>query len=195
MLEWFNALDSFEKVYWLIAIPATLVFLFVLITTFIGGDVDTDVDVDMDMDADADMDGGAGFQFITFKNLVGFFTIFAWTGIACVRSGMGTGLTIVISVICGLLMMTAMATLYYFLTRLVEDGTMRMKNAIGRTGEVYLPIKGNNGGFGKVQITIQGSLHEIQAVTEDEEDLPVGTVVKVKNVIDNHILLVTKNLS
>ncbi len=190
MLDWFNGLELFEKIYWYFAIPSSLAFLFVLATTFLGGDMDVDGDVDMDTDAD-----GAGFQFITFKNLVGFFTVFSWTGIACIRSGMSTAMVIIISVICGLIMMTLMATLFYFLTRLIEDGSMRMKNAIGRTGEVYLPIKANNGGFGKVQISIQGSVHEIQAVTEDEEDLSVGTVVKVKGVIDNHILLVTKNLN
>lgn len=192
MLDWFNGLGLFEKIYWFFAIPSSLIFLFVLVSSFFGGDLE--VDSEMDMDADTDVDGG-GFHFITFKNLVGFFTIFAWTGIGCIRAGMSTGMVLFVSVLCGLIMMTLMATLFYFLTRLVEDGSMKMSNAIGRTGEVYLPIKAKNGGFGKVQLSIQGSVHEIQAVTEDEDDLPVGTVVKVTKVIDNHILLVTKKLS
>ncbi len=194
MVEWFNGLETFEKVYWIFAIPSSLIFLIILVTTFLGGDTDLD-GADMDMDADGDMDSGSGFHFFTFKNLIGFFTIFSWSGLGCIHSGYGTMPTIIISTICGLIMMLAMASLFYFLMRMVEDGTMRMSNAIGRTGEVYLPIKARNGGFGKVQINIQGSIHEIQAVTEDEEDLSVGTVVKVVKVIDNHILLVTNNLS
>lgn len=193
MLEWFSSLELFERIYWIFAFPSTIVFLVIMVMTFIGGDTDMG-DADMDTGADAD-DAGAGFQFFTFKNLVGFFLIFSWSGIACVRSGFGDTAVIVISVICGLLMMVAMSSLFYFMSRLVEDGTMRLTNAIGRTGEVYLPIKGSNGGFGKVQMNIQGSIHEIQAVTRDEEDIPVGTVVKVTDVIDNHILLVTRKLS
>lgn len=184
MIEWFNQKELFEQIYWVIAIPSSLIFLFIMITTFIGGDVETD----------GDSDGEMGFQFFTFKNLVGFFTIFSWVGIGCIKSGYSTGLVIIVSFICGLLMMAAMATLFYFMTKLVEDGTMKMSNAIGRTGSVYLPIKAKNGGFGKVQINIQGATHELQAMTNDEEDLVVGTIVQVEKIIDNSILVVTGNI-
>ena len=190
-MDWFNGMELFEKIYWMIAVPASLIFLVVLITTFVGGDVDG---ADVDMDADGDMDG-AGFQFFTFKNLVGFFTIFSWSGLACINSGYSSTVVLTVSIVSGLAMMIAMSSLFYFMTRLVEDGTMKMENAIGRTGEVYLPIKANNSGFGKVQINIQGSIHEIRSVTNDGEDLVVGTVVKVVEVIDNHILVVTNKLS
>ena len=188
MIEWFNSKELFEQIYWIFAIPSSLIFIFILVSTFTGGDVEIDGDVD------GDMDGEIGFQFFTFKNLIGFFTIFSWVGIGCIRSGYSTGAVLIISILCGLLMMTAMATLFYFMTKLVEDGTMKMKNAIGRTGSVYLPIKAKNGGFGKVQINIQGATHEIQSMTNDENDLVVGTIVQVEKVIDNSILVVTSNI-
>lgn len=192
MTEWFNSMELFEKIYWIFAFPSSLIFLIIAVTTFIGGDAGID---DIDADTDGDGDPGAGFQFFTFKNLVGFFMIFAWSGLACINGGFGEVVTIIISVFCGLLMMVAMASVFYFMSRLVEDGTMRLSSAVGRTGEVYLPILSKNGGFGKVQMNIQGSIHEIQAVTDDEEDLVVGTIVKVVSVIDNHMLKVTKNLN
>ena len=188
MLDWFNDISSFEQVYWILALVSSLIFIVILIATFVGGDVDTDADAD-----GGDMDGG--FQFFTFKNLVGFLTIFSWSGLACIRSGQSTGFTIFISVTCGLLMMLAMSTIFYLLNRLVEDGGMQIANTVGRTGEVYLPIKGKNGGFGKIQISVQGSVHELQAMTNDEEDLQGGTIVQVEKVIDNHILVVTRKLS
>ena len=191
MMEWFNGLELFERIYWMIAIPASLVFLFVMITSFLGGDADGDADVE----ADGNETGEIGFQFFTFKNLVGFFTIFSWIGIGCIRSGYSHTLTIAISMVCGLVMMAAMAALFYFMTKLVEDGTMKLSNAIGKTGQVYLPIKAEKGGFGKVQITIQGSLHEIQAMTNDDKELVVGTIVQVEKVIDGNILLVTSKLT
>ncbi|MFT6280530.1 MAG: hypothetical protein ACJA0U_000650 [Salibacteraceae bacterium] len=191
MMEWFNGLELLERIYWLIAIPASLFFLFIMVTTFLGGDAGSDSDVE----GDGNETGDIGFQFFTFKNLVGFFTVFSWIGIGCIRSGYADSTVIIVSLICGLLMMLAMSTLFYFLTKLVEDGTMKLSNALGKTGQVYLPIKASKGGFGKVQIKIQGALHEIQAITNDEEELVVGTIVQVKEVIDDNILLVTSKLA
>lgn len=190
MLDWFKEISSFEQVYWVSALISSLIFVIIMLMTFIGGDGD----MDGDMDTDGDMDGG-GFQFFTFKNLIGFLTIFSWSGLACIRGGQSTGVTILVSVVCGLVMMLIMSSIFYLLNKLVEDGGMRITNTIGRTGEVYLPIKAKNGGFGKIQISVQGSVHELQAMTMDEEDLPGGTIVLVEKIIDNHILVVTRKLS
>lgn len=187
MIDWFSGISVFEKVYWVSALISSIIFVVIMIITFVGGDAD----VDSDMDADV----GSDFQFFTFKNLVGFFLIFSWSGLACVRGDLSLGVTLLVSIICGLLMMLAMSSVFYFLNRLVEDGGLKLSNAIGRTGEVYLPIIGKNGGFGKVQMSIQGSVHEIQAMTNDEEDLPNGTLVRVENVVDNQILVVTRKLT
>lgn len=188
-MDWFFEISFFEQVYWVVALLASLIFTVIMVLTFFGGDVDADADVDMDGDVD-----GAGFQFFTFKNMIGFLTIFGWTGIGCIRSGYSTGVVLGVSIVCGLIMMLAMSALFYFISGLVESGNMKMENAVGRTGEVYLPIKAKNGGFGKVQINIQGSLHEIQAFTNDAEDLKVGAIVRVEKVVDNHLLLVTSKL-
>jgi hypothetical protein len=189
---WFSGIDWFEKVFWLLAIPSTLTFLFIMITTFLGGEVDSDIP---DADADISADGGIGFQFITVKNLVGFFTIFSWSGLACINSDLGSGLTIIISFASGLAMMLIMAGIYYLLSTMVDDGTLNVNNALGRIGEVYINIPPNGEGIGKIQINIQGALREMNAMTKEQEILKNGTVVKVIEVIDGHILLVTKNTS
>jgi len=188
--SWWVALETFEKIFWIISIPSTLIFLVLLIMTFFGGDVADDVsDADMEIDADE----GIGFQFITFKNLIAFFTIFGWIGIASIRNGYAASTTLIISFLSGLAMMLIMAGIYYLLSTLVDDGTLRMKNAIGRIGEVYMNIPAKGDGFGKIQINIQGALRTLDAITNDEELLKVGNIVKVEDVIDGHILLVTKS--
>ena len=93
MLEWFSNLEFTAKLYWLIAVLGSLIFSIVIIMALTGGDTDDFEDVDADIDGD----GGIGFQFITFKNLVGFFTIFGWSGIACIDAGFSFPLTLVIS--------------------------------------------------------------------------------------------------
>jgi hypothetical protein len=48
MGDWFTALSNFEKVYWVIALIGSAIFIIVMIMTLIGGDVDDLGDVDMD---------------------------------------------------------------------------------------------------------------------------------------------------
>ena len=193
MNDWWTTLDSFEKVFWIIAIPATLAFLIQLVLTFVGGDLDGDVDADTGVDAEMDSDHGIPFQFFTLKNLIAFFTIFGWTGIACIDAGLGTASTIIISFLAGTTMMAIMATIFYYMGKLADSGSLELKNALNKEGEVYLRIPAAKGGMGKVQIKVQGALRDLEAMTNDTEDLPTGSIIRVVQVTDNNILIVTKS--
>ena len=186
MENWFAALTLFEKVYWIVAIAGSAILLVLVIMTLIGGDVDDMGDVDADIEADTGID----FQFLSLKNLMGFFTIFGWSGVACIESDLSTGLTIFISVVCGLLMMLAMASLFYYLAKLQSSGTLNLKNAVNQIGEVYLTIGAKRSRMGKVSVNVQGTLRELQALTDEDHDLVQGNVVKVQDVTDTGILIV-----
>jgi hypothetical protein len=184
MAEWFSNLEFLPKVYWLIAIIGSLIFSVVMIMAFTGGDADDIGEMDSDIDA------GAGFHFISFKNLVGFFTIFGWSGIACMDAGLSKPLTIIISIICGLLMMTIMASLFYFISKLTDSGTLNYKNAINAVGEVYLTIGADRSRIGKVTVNVQGTMRELDALTDSFTELKSGTIIKVVDVTSNGILIV-----
>lgn len=188
MLDWFSNLEFLPKLYWSIALVGSLIFIVVMIMAFVGGDAD---DIG-DMDADLDSDAGAGFQFITFKNLVGFFTIFGWSGIACIDAGLSKPLTIIISVICGLLMMVIMASLFYFISKLSDSGTLNYNNAMDAVGEVYLTIGADRSSMGKVSVNVQGTVRELDALTDSLTDLKSGTIIKVVDVTSNGILIVDR---
>ena len=117
MLEWFSDLTSFQKIYWIITGISTLLFSVVLIGTFMGADTDDLGDIDAEMDADT----GVGFQFFTFKNTVAFFAIFGWSGISALDAGYSKPITIIISMICGLLMMTLMGVLFFYMRKLNDS--------------------------------------------------------------------------
>lgn len=187
MNEWFSSLSGFEQVYWGIALIASVFFVIVLISTVLGGGAE---DFDGDVDADIDGDTGIGFQFFTFKNMVGFFTIFGWSGIAFIDAGFSKGMVVLLSSLCGLAMMFVMAFMIYQINKLVSSGTLKIKNAIGLIGEVYLTIGAGRSRIGKVQITVQGSLRELEAITDHSEDLPQATVVRVTDTTANGILIV-----
>ncbi len=188
MKEFFDQMSSLEQTYWIIAIIGSVIFIVIMIMTLFGGDMDSDMELD-EGDFQAD-DGGVGFQFFTFKNLVAFFTIFGWTGVVCIDNGFSTGLTLFIAAIAGLAMMVATSSLFYFMYRLSESGTLQIKNAVGTIGEVYLPIGANRSKTGKIQIKVQGALRELEALTDEDVDLKTGTVIKVTEVISAELLLV-----
>ena len=180
----------FEQVFWVITIPATVIFLLLLALTIFGSDADTDVDTDVD--SGIDHGDSIPFQFLSLKNVVAFFAVFGWSGIGFINAGLASWLVILLAFICGFLMMVLMASLFYFMSKLAESGTLKMKNAVGKLGEVYLVIPGNRGGMGKVQLNVQGSLRTLDAITDDEADIRTSAIIQVLDVIDDQILLVKK---
>lgn len=189
--DW-SQVGMFEQIFWVVTIPATVIFLILLVLTIFGGDADADVDVDTDVDSDLASGDSIPFQFISLKNIVAFFTVFGWSGIGFISAGLAPWLVILLATVCGLLMMVIMATLFYFMSQLAESGTLKMKNAVDKLGEVYLVIPANRGGMGKVQINVQGSMRTLDALTDDKETIPTSSIIQVLDVIDDHILLVTK---
>ncbi|MFT4661079.1 MAG: hypothetical protein ACI8XB_001350 [Patiriisocius sp.] len=188
MTSFFEGMSSLEQTYWIIAMLGSAIFAIILVATFVGGDADMDSDVG-DFEAD---DGGVGFQFFTFKNMVAFFTIFGWTGIAGIDAGLTGGTTIFIAALAGLLMMFLTSLLFYWMSKLAESGTLQMQNAVGVVGEVYLTVGAKRSNMGKIQITVQGSLRELDALTDSEVDLKSGSMIKVVDIVSAEILLVEK---
>ncbi|WP_027419213.1 hypothetical protein [Crocinitomix catalasitica] len=190
MNDFFAQMSSQEFIYWTIALVGSGLFVILFIVTMIGGG---DMDMESDMgDIDGGDDGGVGFQFFTFKNVVAFFTIFGWTGVTCIGNGMSTGISLFISSLAGLAMMVLTSALFYWMSKMVQSGTLKIKNTIGVIGEVYLPIGAKRSKMGKVQIKVQGSLRELDAITDAEEDLKTNSIIKVIDVVSDELLLVEK---
>lgn len=183
-----QSLMLIEKIYWCIAIPFSVLFIIQIFLTFFGGDIDG-IEADGDSDLSIESDHGIDFQFITLKNLVAFFTIFGWTGIACLNGGLGIGKSVFISTLAGLVMMTIMASIIYFMGKLTDDGTLSLKNAIGKVGSVYLTIPAKRAGMGQVQIKVQG-LQTLDAMTDNEVDIKTGAIIEVVEILNNEILVV-----
>jgi hypothetical protein len=183
---WWEGLSVVLKIYWGIAVPFTLFFVLQLVLSFLGAESPDDLP-----DSEIEADHGIPFQFLTVKNLIGFFTIFAWTGIACTEAGFSNGITLVLATVAGLLMMGLMAGLFYLMMKSGADGTMKIRNAIGQVGEIYLTIQPKRSGMGKIQVKVSGSLRTLDAMTDDEKPLTSGQLAQVVEIVNDNILLVT----
>ena len=67
----------------------------------------------------------------------------------------------------------------------------RIEETLGKTGLVQNTIAPNKMGSGKVQVTVKGINHELEAKTEEEKKIYAGNSVKVVK-IENQILLVER---
>lgn len=189
MQEWWMSLEMFDKVVWVIAFTVSLIFLIQTVMTFIG--MDSDVGLDADFDGDMTDDGGGPFQLFTFRNFINFFLGFSWTVIALRGQVASLTVLVLIGAVVGALLVTGIMYMFYFMNKLQQSGTMDIQQAVGKSAEVYLTIPGYRNGMGKVHVTVQGSIRELDAVTE-ADTLPSGSMVKVLSVLENRVLLVEK---
>jgi membrane protein implicated in regulation of membrane protease activity len=190
--SWWAGLSTLQMIYWIITIPASLIFVIQMVMTLIGADADGDgLDAVGDADVSIDSDSGVGFQFISVKNFIAFFTVFGWTGLACIHGELPNWLTLILSTSAGILMMLIMASIYYFMGKLTETGTLNINSAIGKTATVYLYIPQKRQAAGKIQVKLQG-YRTLDAMTDDEEVIPTGAIVEIVGVFNEDILLVKK---
>ncbi len=203
MSEFWNTLSLVQKVFYFIAVPSTAILIFQTILTVIGfGNNELDDSTSFDSgdfsDTEFDIDGPdgdpvteSGFRLFTIKGLVAFFAIFGWTGIVILANG-GTTLTAsLVAFVAGLAAMAAVGAILYSFSKLEADGTLNVRNAVGHTATVYIPILPNRKPGGKVQLILQEQLRELPAVTDSAEIIPYGTSVTVVSVDKNDVLVVS----
>ena len=190
---WWASLSPVMKLLWGVTLTASLIFIIQTVMTFLGADADgTDFDVDVDTSMDgsdlSNIEGGSNLY--TFRNFVNFFLGFGWTAILLQGSVKSTALLIVLAILVGIGLVTAVMYLFKWLSTMQQSGNINVyKACVGCQGKCYLRIPGERQGEGKVQITIQGAVREYNAVTDGDE-IKTGTPVKVVEAINANTLLV-----
>jgi hypothetical protein len=76
--------------------------------------------------------------------------------------------------------------------KMTSSGNLDIKNALGKEGEVYLTIPKSKEGMGKIQIKVQDSLRELEAMTESTAPIQTREWIKVVGVMNNQVVLVEK---
>ncbi|SDZ11164.1 hypothetical protein [Tindallia californiensis] len=197
MIDSFSETLILDRIYWYLAIPFTVLLVIQLIATFagLGGEMDFEIgdsDIDIDIDITEEGDSKSGLQYFTVRNFIAFFAVFGWSGITFSHAGLGQFTTILLSTVLGTAILLIVSGLFYSISKLAHNGTMNIQKAKGATGEVYLPIPPGKKGVGKVSITFQDSLRELDAMTDEEEIIPRGTMVVVTDIVSSSVLLVEK---
>lgn len=183
MLNWWISLELVQQIFALIAIPSTLILLVQTILLLIGlgdsGEADGGaLDADGDI-GDADASSGDGLALFSIRGIVSMLAVMGWSGMALLDTALPDVISIVIAVALGIGMLFLMAYIMKWVSKLQSSGNIDVGNAIGKVAQVYLTIPPSGEGAGKVNITIQETYCEFNAITTVSSRIKTGAYVRV----------------
>lgn len=220
--EWWNNLQLVEQVLYCIAVPASLILIIQTIMMLVGmgnggegfNPSDTsgldvpDVDIDFSGGVDADFSGDTGadlsnhdisnptdiadFRLLSVQSVIAFLCIFGWSGITAISNGMVPWAALVLAAVLGFAAMFLVAKIIQWSSKLAQNGTFNVKNLLGESGTVYIPIPPNGSGSGKINISCGERFLEFDAISEDSEIIKTGTTVRVTDIISGSTLVVER---
>ncbi|HBA85643.1 MAG TPA: hypothetical protein DCZ95_16295 [Verrucomicrobia bacterium] len=188
MIDFMENLTSMEKFYAACALFGGALFLVRTILMMVGhgGDVETDLHGG-EVHGDAD----ASFKILSLQGLTAFFMMFGLVALALSKQNHVAEVWAMLGgVVAGLATVWLIGKIFVGMKSLQSDGTLRMENAIGQEGSVYLTI--HPGKTGQVRVPVQGQLRIFDASSEDAGDLKTGERVIVVRVVSGNVLVVTK---
>lgn len=164
-------------------------------TDFNGGsDIGELADADLSGADHAGLDGSNPADFsiasmFSLQGIVTFLTVMGWTAIASISAGGNPLLSIIAGCGLGVLTMYLVARLMFASRKLTESGTVDLRNAIGESGTVYIPVPADGQGEGKITLYLQGRYVEAGCLSFEEEMLPTGAAVRVTDVRNNLLVV------
>jgi len=185
-MELLQNADALLKTLWFIAQITTVIFVIQTVMTFVGSDAYDGVEAYTETSVYGD---DMPFQIFSLRNLINFLLGFSWTGISFYNLIPNSFILITLSILVGASFVFAFFVIMKKIQALAEDNTFKITDTIGKSGDVYLKIPGNKSGKGKIIISVNGSVHELTAMTE-QESIATGAVVKVVKIENKEILIV-----
>ena len=190
MINWWNSMMPAQQILALIAIPSTLIVIVQTVMILFGfgdGGDGGDADANDILDGDTD-DGGLGL--FSVRGIVAMLCIMGWSGVALLETSLPKTLSLLIAFALGIATLFGMALLMKAVYRLQSSGNIDLGNAIGKVGQVYIPIPAGGKASGKINITVQEKLTECDAITVGDTALETGSYVRVTAIGEGGVLVV-----
>jgi membrane protein implicated in regulation of membrane protease activity len=199
---WWESLTLFQQVMFVVAVGTTGVLIVFLVLMIMGMDEGStydgmnsgDFDFDVDVFNDEPLSAFSGLRILTIRGILTFLSIGGWVAYL-LSSILPPFFASVIGAIAGLIAAYLLALAFRASLKLESIGNVDYRNAIGKSAAVYIRIPKKNLGRGQVSMNVQGKLTEIDAVTEEEEDLIRNTEVVVVSLLDETTLVVKRKQS
>jgi hypothetical protein len=136
-----------------------------------------------DGSAEHDTEHGANlFRILTFRTIVAALTFFGLTGLATQAAHYSETHSLMMALGAGALAMWGVHQMLQAISKLRADGTIRLRDAVGCSGSVYLRIPAADHGVGKVHVTLQDQTVELSARSVAGE-IATGQQVRVLKIL------------
>lgn len=174
------------KIYYYIAIFATVLFVCKLILFSFTGSGDSEVISDFNTETDTD----PSFGFFSFQSITAFLMGFGWMGYAALTQfSFGHKMAILLAFAVGFMFMFLSAMLMFMAKKLEKNVSNDKSNAVNKIGKAYTSFHPNSNG--QVEIEFNGKLQVVNAVNTTNEPINSFDLIKVVKV-QNDILYIEK---
>jgi hypothetical protein len=182
MMDFLTGADIYLKTFWYIALPVSTVFLIQSVLTILGASSDTDTEIH---------DFDAPIEFFTIRNLINFLLGFSWGGIAFYNTIENKFLLVLASIGVGVIFVAFFFYIIQQIRKLEEDNSLKPELLLDKEAQVYLRIPPPGEGQGIIQLSVKGSVREMNAVAETES-IETGEKVIITAVLEDNTYMVSK---
>lgn len=182
--NWWAQMDAARQLFYGIGLIAGFIALLLAILGFIGMEHHEALDA-----TSADMDHGGGGIF-SVKPLTGFFLGFGWAGGMALEAGWPMIGAIAAAVAAGGSIMAVIVLMFRAIISMRSDGTVRIQDALGAIGTVYITLPPAKAAGGQVTVNFMGRQETLAALNLANRAVPSGEKIKVVEIIDTRTVLV-----
>jgi len=126
------------------------------------------------------------------RGIIAFLAIGGWTGVLLLQDSFVLLGALLIAIAAGIAAMFVVGFSLFMMSHSDDDGSMAQNSLIGCEAQVYVPIPANGAGKGNVTLTVQNRFLEYPAKTMDKDTLKYKDLVKVLEIVDGNVLVVSK---
>jgi hypothetical protein len=196
-INYFEELIRSGSIFWFCALSGSGMFLIQLILNIYGiGNQETFETAEISSNTIADRGQNSAdvkmFKWLSMQTITGFLMMFGWSAITCQNEfKTESSVTIGISLISGLFTALIIRFIFKLAGKLKSSGTVyKIEDAVGKEGYLYQSI--SKGGKGKVSLSIENLTYEIDAISENYQDLPSFIRVKIIKKSDHNTVVVAQ---
>lgn len=182
MALWWSNLMALQQIAFILAVTATIIMLIFLILMMFGMDDSTFdggfQDADLEFLSDEPLTAITGLKIFTIRGALAFFSVGGWV-VYIFAPVMHVLLVLGLGLLTGLLASYLQALAFKAAMNLESSGNLDYTRTIGKVATVYIRIPKARTGRGKVVLSLEDRFIEVDAITDDENDLLSKTMVDI----------------
>jgi hypothetical protein len=179
-----NVIDQ-SPLFWSCAILGTGMFILQFLLSFVG-DIDNEAS-----SGDTETDS-VKFKWVSKQAITGFLMMFGWSALTCQNQfNLSKSITLMISAAAGLVTVFVIGFIFKNARRLHSSGSVfSLEDIIGKEAMVYQRI--SKDGIGKISVSLHQMTHEVDAMSDNGEEISSFVTVRIVKQASNDAVIVTQ---